>query len=121
MEIMISLLTENRKFSKALRRLDEITNIEEKLKDVKLSNEKFDEVHIFFVDESVNYSKETPNKLGVLQIDVGYDDSLSFSPADDNKLIKEMKKQIIFAINESTLKDVNKNNILKVINQTGAE
>lgn len=106
MQISITAVTKNRKFSKKLISIGQL------LQPVKLSTEaiitsceKFDILQLVFIDEAEGYLKISPIKMDsrLLQIEIGIPKIFLDSSGETKNLFEEVKKIVCKAIDASPM------------------
>jgi hypothetical protein len=107
MDISFSAVTENKRFSKAFIRVAGplYKIIGEYIKDISTANEPFDILQVVFMDEPESYIEVegAPRGSRLFQVLAGLPRDLNFKPQDDPILVSAIEKQILVAIDRSSL------------------
>jgi hypothetical protein len=122
MEISLAAVTESKRFSKAFIRVSgALDMMRECAKDISTANEPFDILQVVFRDRPETFIevKGATDGSRLFQVLAGLPRDLNFKPQDDPVLVSEIKKQLLIAIDRSTLSPETKSKaISKVQAQT---
>jgi hypothetical protein len=105
MEISITAVTANRRFSKALSRTSQATTcLEESCQNIPTAEAPFDILQIVFVDEPESYVKGIGTRRDRLyQIEIGVPEGLEFKLTEDAIFIAKIAQQFRRAVKLSGL------------------
>lgn len=105
MELLVTCVSKNRSFGKALTRNREpIARLEAVAESLPTENEPFDVLQVIFMDRAEDYVHPVvPQDDRIRQIEVGMGLDVTFPPSADSEFIRLLVRQVASAIRDSTL------------------
>ena len=91
MKLGIFTMTRNRRFSKAMRRVQkQIDTLKDRLKIIRVAVPRYDNLLLTFVDEDPSYTNVNTKGRNddIFEVNVGYDYSHDYPPEDDVLVIQ---------------------------------
>ena len=113
MKLLVTSMSGNRLFTKAIRRLvPQLKQLEESFSGVTLEGEDFDEMIVSFVDAS-DYAEEIESRERVYHADVPIPYQERYKPAQDDELLSDMAKTVREVFENAPVKESTREKLLE--------